>query len=114
MRFRCLLHIWVGVDCRPIASKIYQTITSNLIRKKTGCDEYIEDELNVASKSLPKYSFHDKDDKRYLEDICSVNGWSGKKAILNFFSALSKCSTRQFSYLSDPLFTFFANIGQDI
>ena len=33
-----------------------------------------------------KYPFDEKDGKKYLEDICSMKGWSDKKAILNFFS----------------------------
>ena len=38
----------------------------NLIRKRTGCDEYVEDQLNVASKNFAKYLFDDTDGKRYL------------------------------------------------
>ena len=70
-----LLHISVRVDCRPIVSKLSKQPVA-IQSEKTGCDEYTEDELNVGSKSLAKYSYHDKDGERYLEDICSVNGWS--------------------------------------
>ena len=86
MHFHFLLNIWVQVDCRPISQQIYKRTNSNSIRKKTGCDENVEDQLNVASKNLAKYSFDDKDGRKYLEDICSLNGWSDKKAILSFFS----------------------------
>ena len=40
----------------------------------------------MASKNFAKYLFDDTDGKRYLEDICSMKGWSDKNAILNFFS----------------------------
>ena len=86
MHFRFLFCIWVRVDCRPTSQQIYKRTSSNLIRKGTGCDEYVEDQLNVASKNFAKYLFDDTDGKRYLEDICSMKGWSGKDAILNFFS----------------------------
>ena len=76
----------VRVDCRPTSQQIYKRTSSNLIRKGTGCDEYVEDQLNVASKNFAKYLFDDTDGKRYLEDICSMKGWSEKNAILNFFS----------------------------
>ena len=34
--------------------------------KRTGCDEYVEDQLNVADKNFAKYLFDDTDGKRYL------------------------------------------------
>ena len=111
MHFRFLFYIWVRVDCRPTSQQIYKRTSSNLIRKGTGCDEYVEDQLNVASKNFAKYLFDDTDGKRYLEDICSMKGWSEKNAILNFFSrhdltALhTKFHTSQtppFMFLSDP------------
>ena len=71
MYFCFLLYIWVQVDCRPTSQQIYKRTSSNLIRKRTGCDEYVEDQLNVASKNFAKYLFDDTDGKRYLEDICS-------------------------------------------
>ena len=40
----------------------------------------------MASKNLAKYPFDEKDGKKYLEDICSMKGCSGKKAMLTFFS----------------------------
>ena len=40
----------------------------------------------MASKNFAKYLFDDTDGKSYLEDICSMKGWSDKNAILNFFS----------------------------
>ena len=43
--FHFLLNIWVRVDCTPKSQQIY---SSNSTRKKTGCDEYVEDQLNVA------------------------------------------------------------------
>ena len=46
--FAFFLHFWVQVDCRPISQQIYKRTSSNSIRKKTGCDEYVEDQLNVA------------------------------------------------------------------
>ena len=45
-----------------------------------------EDQLNVARKNLAKYLFDEKDGNKYLEDICSMNGWSDINAILSFFS----------------------------
>ena len=66
MHFRFLLYIWVRVDCRPTSQQIYKRTSSNLIRKGTGCDEYVEDQLNVASKNFAKYLFDDTDGKRYL------------------------------------------------
>ena len=80
--------LWVRVDCRPTSQQIYKRTSSNLIRKGTGCDEYVEDQLNVASKNFAKYLFDDTDGKRYLEDICSMKGWSDKNAILSFFQLL--------------------------
>ena len=56
----------VRVDCRPTSQQIYKRTSSNLIRKGTGCDEYVEDQLNVASKNFAKYLFDDTDGKRYL------------------------------------------------
>ena len=41
-------------------------------QKKTGCDEYGGDQLNVASKILAKYRLDDKDGKKYLKDFCSM------------------------------------------
>ena len=72
MHFRFLFCIWVRVDCRPTSQQIYKRTSSNLIRKGTGCDEYVEDQLNVASKNFAKYLFDDTDGKSYLEDICSL------------------------------------------
>ena len=40
----------------------------------------------MASKNLAKYPFCDKDDNKYLENICSKKGCSWKNAILNFYS----------------------------
>ena len=59
-------------------------------------------QLNLASMNLAKYLFDEKIGKKYLEDICSMKGWSDKNAILNFFLARPNCSTHQISYLSDP------------
>ena len=73
--FCFILHIWVRFDCSPIVSKFTKQPVA-VQSEKTGCDEYTEDELKVSGKSLAKYPFHDKEFKRYLEDICSVNGWS--------------------------------------
>ena len=50
-------------------------------------NEYVEDQLNVACKNLASF-FYEKIGKQYLEDICSMKGWSDKNAILNFFSRL--------------------------
>ena len=52
MHFRFLLHIWVRVDGRPISQQIYNRTSSNSIRKETGCNKYVEDQLNVARKNL--------------------------------------------------------------
>ena len=40
----------------------------------------------MQSENLAKYPLDEKYGKKYLEDICSMNGWSDKKAILSFFS----------------------------
>ena len=76
--------------------------------KKTGCDIYVQDQLNLGNKNLAKYLFDEKIGKKYLEDICSMKGWSDKNAILNFFLTRPNCFTHQISYLSDPPFTFYA------
>ena len=39
----------------------------------------------MASKNLAKYLFDGKDGKKYLEDICSMKGWSDTKVILTFY-----------------------------
>ena len=70
------------VDCRPKRQQIYKRSNSNSIRRKAVCDEYVEDQLNVVSKSLAEYPFDEKDGKK---DICSASGCSEKNAILNFF-----------------------------
>ena len=85
VHFHFLLHILVQVDCRPIGQQIYNRTSSNSIRKDIGCNKYDEDQLKVARKNLTKYLFDEKDGNKYLEDICSMNGWSDKKAILSFF-----------------------------
>ena len=69
--FHFLLHIWVQVDCRPISQQVYERTSRNSIREKTGCDEYLEDQLNVASKNRIKYPFDEKDGKKYLGNICN-------------------------------------------
>ena len=90
---------------------LYCFLNSN--QKKTGCDEYVDDQLNIASKNLPKYPFHEKYGKKYLEDICSMNGWSDKNSILSFFSPQQpNCSTHQISYLSDPRSRFLQITSQ--
>ena len=85
MHFHFLLHIWVQVDCRPISQQIYTRTSSNSIRKETGCNKYVEDQLNVARKNLAKYPFDEKDGHKYLEDICPMNGWSDKKKLFGAF-----------------------------
>ena len=40
----------------------------------------------MASKNLAKYPFDEKYGEKYLEGICSMKGWSDKRAILNFLS----------------------------
>ena len=59
MHFRFLLSIWVRVDCRPTSQQIFKSTSNNLIRKRTGCDEYVEDQLNVGNKNFTKYLFDD-------------------------------------------------------
>ena len=86
MHFRFLLYISVRVDCRPLSQQIYTRTSSNSIRKETGCNKYVEDQLNVARKNLAKCPFDEKDGNKYFEDICSLNGWSDKNAVLSFFS----------------------------
>ena len=73
------------VDCTPLSQQIYSRTSGNLIRKEIRCNENDEDQLNVARKKLAKYLFDEKDGNKYLEDICSMNGWSDKDAILIFF-----------------------------
>ena len=108
MHFRFLLYIWVRVDCRPTSQQIYKRTSSNLIRKKTGCGEYVADQLNVAGKNFAKYLFDDTDGKGYLEDICSMKGWSGKNAILNFFSRHDQIALHtKFHTCQTPPLSFF-------
>ena len=40
----------------------------------------------MGRKKLAKYPFDEKDGDKYLEEICCMNGWSDKNAILSFFS----------------------------
>ena len=61
-----LLQICVRVDCRPISQQIYKRTNSNSIKKTTGCDENVKDQLNVASKNLAEFTSYDKDDKKYF------------------------------------------------
>ena len=67
--FHFLLRIWVQVDRTLTSQQIYERTSSNSIRKKTGCDEYLEDQLNVAGKNLAKYTLDEKDGRNNLEDI---------------------------------------------
>ena len=71
-------------------------------------NEYVEDQLNVASKNLASF-FYEKIGKQYLEDICSMKGWSDKDAILNLFSRhnLSALHTK-FHTSQTPSSRFFA------
>ena len=69
MHFHFLLHIWVQVDRTLTSQQIYERTNNNSIRKKTGCDEYLEDQLNVAGKNLAKYTLDEKDGRNNLEDI---------------------------------------------
>ena len=78
MHFHFLLHIWVRVDCRPISHQIYTSTSSNSIRKETGWNEFVEEQLNVAKKNLAKYPFGEKDGNKHLEEIFSMNGWFDK------------------------------------
>ena len=66
VHFHFLLHNWVQVYCQ----QIYKRTSSNSIRKKTGCDEYLEDQLNVASKNCFNYPFDEKDGKNIWQ-ICA-------------------------------------------
>ena len=67
LHFSFLIYIWVGVDCRPVSQQIYVL----------GTRMWLE-------KTLPIILLMKKN--KYLEDTCSMNGWSDKKAILSFFS----------------------------
>ena len=69
----------------PKASKFTKETVAIQSEKKTGCDEYLVDQLKVASKNFAKYPFDDKDGKKYLEDICSMKAWSDKKNYFEFF-----------------------------
>ena len=69
MHFPFILLIKVRVDCRLISQQIYKRVSSNLIRKKTGCDKYIEDQLNVASKTSPNICLMIKMRKFHFELI---------------------------------------------
>ena len=46
--------------------------SSNSIRKETGWNEFVEEQLNVARKNLAKYPFDEKDGNKHLEEICSM------------------------------------------
>ena len=61
-------------------------LQKNLIRKRTGCDEYVEDQVNVGYKKNTKYLFDDRDCIEYFADSCSIKGCSEKNAILNFMN----------------------------
>ena len=85
MHFHFLLKILMRVDWNRMSQQIHKRTSTNSIGKKTRWDDYVEDQLNVASKNLTKYPFDDEDSKKYLEDICSIKSCSDKNAILNFF-----------------------------
>ena len=69
----------------PKASKFTKEPVAIQPEKKTGCDEYVEDQLNVANKNLAKYLFDEKNGKKCLEDTCSMKGRSDKNTIWTFF-----------------------------
>ena len=67
----------------------------------------------MARKNLANYPFDEKDGNKYLKDICSMNGWSDKNAILSFFSwhNLTALHTT-FHICENPRSLFFAiNLG---
>ena len=69
------------VDRKPLDQIWKESVE---IQSEKRCDEYGEDQLNVASKNLAKYLFDGKDSKKHLEDIWSMNDCSDENFILNF------------------------------
>ena len=95
----CLL--WGIIFAKPNSAVLEQFRDSQLVEnnvnialycflnKKTGFDEYVEDQWNVASKISPNIRLMNNMEKKYLEDICSMKGLLSKKAILNFFLGMT-------------------------
>ena len=97
------LHIWVQVDCRPISKQIYKRTR---IRKKTGCDEYLEDQLNMASKNCANYPFDEKDGKNIWQICAPWRAGLTKKLVELFFSAWYKCLNAKFHICQTPPLRF--------
>ena len=41
--------------------------------------------MPLPRKNLANYPFDEKDGKQYLEDLCSMKGWSDRKLFWTFF-----------------------------
>ena len=57
---KCTFAFFYMFGCRLISQQVFKRVSSNIIRKKTGCDKYLEDQLNMASINLAKYPFDEK------------------------------------------------------
>ena len=55
MHFHFLLHIRVRVDSRPISQQIYKELSTSIRRRQDVMNEYVKDQLNVASKNLASF-----------------------------------------------------------
>ena len=66
---------------------LYCFLNSN--QKKTGCDEYVEDQLNVANKNLFKYPFDEKYGKNIWQIFVLWKARRAKKLFWTFFLGMT-------------------------
>ena len=77
IHFGFLLYIWERVDCRPVSQQIYVLKTRIWLEKK------------------------------YLEDTCSMNGWSDKKSYFKLFSWHNLTALHTKFHICETPFRFF-------
>ena len=70
--------------------------------------------MNVARKNLAKYPFDEKDGNKYLEDICSMHGWSDRNAILTSFSRHNLTAQHTKFFICQTLRSYFVQITLQI
>ena len=86
VHFHFLLHIWVQVDCRPINQQKCKRTSTNWIRKTTGCDEYLEGQLNVAqAKTSPNIRLMKKMVKNIWKIFAPWRAGPTKKLFWTFY-----------------------------
>ena len=88
IHFGFLLYIWERVDFRPVSQQIYVVRTRMWLEK-----------------TLPNIRFMKKN--KYLEDICSMNGWSDKKSYFKLFSRHNPTALHTKFHICETPFRFF-------